>query len=161
CAPEGTLNHAGLRVADSEALVGIQERLEAAGLRTRREEGVECCYSRQTKFWASDPDRTLWEIYVLHDDLEERRSASVPLHAQSFAKDVPRPKVLWRHDLGQPVPARVPHDENSVHEVQLEGTFNAPLDSFDRALLLADVYRALRPGGLVRIHGLAGSRPLN
>src|SRR5262245_7234818 len=56
----GTLNHVGLRVLTAEALIEIQARLEAAGIRTTREDGVECCYARQTKFWVTDPDRTLW-----------------------------------------------------------------------------------------------------
>src|SRR4249920_816438 len=47
----GSLNHVGFRVADSARLVEMQRRLELAGIRTQREEGVECCYSRQTKFW--------------------------------------------------------------------------------------------------------------
>src|SRR5262245_22103365 len=66
--PGGTLNHVGLRVLDSATLVTMQARLEQAGYATQREEGVECCYSKQTKFWVVDPDRTLWELYVLHGD---------------------------------------------------------------------------------------------
>src|SRR5580658_5640430 len=69
--PGGNLNHAGLRLRDSGQLVEIQQRLEAAGIQTKREEGVECCYSKQTKFWVTDPDRTLWELYVLHEDTDE------------------------------------------------------------------------------------------
>ena len=68
----GSLNHAGLRVRTAEELVEIQHRLEAAGMPTEREDGVECCYARQTKFWITDPDGALWEIYVFHDDIEER-----------------------------------------------------------------------------------------
>src|SRR5262245_51968542 len=52
----GALNHVGFRLPDSEALMEMQARLEAGGYRTRREEGVECCHSRQTKFWVTDPD---------------------------------------------------------------------------------------------------------
>src|ERR1700722_941683 len=74
----GALNHAGLRVSSSEELVEIQHRIEAAGYRTQREDNVECCYARQTKFWISDPDRTLWEVYVVHEDIEERGAGSVP-----------------------------------------------------------------------------------
>src|SRR5262245_14869641 len=55
----GSLNHVGLRVRDAGELVEIQRRLEAAGHTTTREDGVACCYSRQTKFWISDPDQTL------------------------------------------------------------------------------------------------------
>ena len=43
--PDGTLNHVGPRVPSAGMLVQIQTRLEAAGIRTQREEGVECCHS--------------------------------------------------------------------------------------------------------------------
>src|SRR5580658_2971735 len=39
----GSLNHVGFRFADSATLVDVQKRLEMAGIRTAREEGVECC----------------------------------------------------------------------------------------------------------------------
>src|SRR5262245_51204010 len=68
--PGGALNHVGLRYPDSAALVEVQRRLEEAGIRTQRQEGVECCYARQTKFWVTDRDRTLWEIYTLQEDIE-------------------------------------------------------------------------------------------
>jgi hypothetical protein len=32
---------------------------------------VKCCYARQTKLWVTDPDETLWEVYVLHDDVPD------------------------------------------------------------------------------------------
>jgi hypothetical protein len=65
-------------VRNAEELVEIQRRLEAAGMPTRREDGVECCYARQTKFWITDPDGTLWEIYVFHDDIDEHGKAAPP-----------------------------------------------------------------------------------
>ncbi len=68
----GTLNHLGFRMPDSAALVAVQMRLEKAGIRTERQEGVECCYARQTKFWVTDPDQTLWEIYTLDEDIDHR-----------------------------------------------------------------------------------------
>src|SRR5262245_22887546 len=70
CSPGGALNHLGFRLPDAAALVDVQRRLEEAGIATQRQEGVECCYARQTKFWVTDPDRTLWEIYTLHEDIE-------------------------------------------------------------------------------------------
>src|SRR5438270_11875815 len=36
----GALNHAGFRLPDVESLVAMQERLERAGMPTRREDGV-------------------------------------------------------------------------------------------------------------------------
>lgn len=68
----GPLNHLGFRMPDSTSLVSMQRRLELAGIRSRREEGVECCYALQTKFWVTDPDGTLWEIYTLESDLDHR-----------------------------------------------------------------------------------------
>lgn len=68
----GALNHVGFRLTDAKALVAMQERLERAGMPTKREEGVECCYAKQTKFWAHDPDGNLWEMYTFDGDLEHR-----------------------------------------------------------------------------------------
>jgi catechol 2,3-dioxygenase-like lactoylglutathione lyase family enzyme len=68
----GALNHLGFRMADSAGLVAVQMRLERAGIHTQRQEGVECCYARQTKFWVTDPDGTLWEIYTLDEDIDHR-----------------------------------------------------------------------------------------
>jgi catechol 2,3-dioxygenase-like lactoylglutathione lyase family enzyme len=39
----GTLNHLGIRLQDARQLVAMQERLETKGIRSQREEGVECC----------------------------------------------------------------------------------------------------------------------
>lgn len=75
----GRLNHAGIRVQNAEQLVAIQRRLEEGGVRTVREDGVECCYAKQTKFWAPDPDGTMWEIYVLESDTPTRGTGAVPL----------------------------------------------------------------------------------
>ncbi len=57
------------------------------------------------------------------------------------------------------MPARIPHDDNSVQEIQLEGTINADPAAPHRAGLLADAYRVLKPGAEVHIHGLAGDAP--
>jgi len=154
----GTLNHVGLRVRNGDELVTIQGRLEAAGLHTEREEGVECCYARQTKFWITDPDRTLWEIYVFHEDIDDRGD-DAPMRVEPLemktAAQAPR---AWEHRLADPIPVRLPHDDNTLHEVRLEGTFNAAPDTPNRDGLLADVLRALRPGAPVYLHGLAGDR---
>ena len=156
----GNLNHAGLRVRTAEELIEIQRRLESAGLKTEREEGVECCYARQTKFWVSDPDRALWEIYVFHEDIAEHGAAAPPrtetLQVQTRSAPVPR---SWEHHLREPIPARVPHDDNSLHEIRLEGAINAASDADNRSGLLAECLRTLRPNGLVYLHGLAGDRP--
>src|SRR5262245_49401555 len=64
----GPLNHLGLRVRNAAELAAVQARLEAAGYRVAPQPDVQCCYAHQTKFWITDPDGTLWEVYVLHAD---------------------------------------------------------------------------------------------
>jgi catechol 2,3-dioxygenase-like lactoylglutathione lyase family enzyme len=155
----GNLNHVGLRVRTAEELVDIQRRLEAAGLHTEREDGVECCYARQTKFWISDPDRALWEIYVFHDDIDERGHTAAPRGEQvPVTLSVSAPRV-WEHRLREPIPARIPHDDDSLSEVRLEGSINAAPDAEHRSRLMSEALRVLRPGEAIFIHGLSGDRP--
>ncbi len=65
----GPLNHLGLRVVTVEQLRAIQERLKLVGARIGQQDDVKCCYALQSKIWVTDPDQTMWEIYVLHDDV--------------------------------------------------------------------------------------------
>jgi catechol 2,3-dioxygenase-like lactoylglutathione lyase family enzyme len=181
----GHLNHVGLRVRTSEELVEIQHRLEAAGTPTRREDGVACCYARQTKFWVTDPDRALWEIYVFHEDIEDDDHdhdhddlMQTSTAGQQEARDdgnghmsaeaaqgsgagagVGASALTWSHRLADAVPARIPHDDNSVRDIELEGTINGDPAAPHRAGLLADAYRVLKPGAELHLHGLAGDAP--
>lgn len=146
----GSLNHVGLRLPDSAALVEVQRRLEEAGMPTQRQEGVECCYARQTKFWVTDPDRNLWELYILEDDIDHSGFEDAPAPAPAPAA------ITWGHLLTQPVPEHIPHPDAAVDEVRLEGSYNARLESLQPAAFLAEIYRVLRPGGKIVVHGLAG-----
>ena len=169
----GHLNHVGLRVRNGDELVAIQRRLEAAGMRTEREDGVECCYAKQTKFWVNDPDKALWEVYVFHEDVvaqgDTMRTAATlrslregsPLR-RAAATPAPEPAApapaAWTHRLTEPFPARIPADDASLDEVHLQGAINAAPDRPHRETLLAEIRRALRPGASLHIHGLAGDR---
>ena len=157
----GPLNHLGFRMPDSAALVAMQQRLELAGIRSKREEGVECCYARQTKFWVTDPDQTLWEIYTLEEDLDHRGPG------QSLDEMLPRclviddtPAAVWEHRMTDPVPANIPLADNSVEEVRLRGTFNLPLEETAQRHLLDEAWRTLRRGGRLFIHVLVADRPV-
>jgi len=151
--PGGALNHAGLRLPDSNSLVEVQRRLEEVGIVTQRQDGVECCYSRQTKFWVTDPDKVLWEIYTLHDDIDH-----------SGFDDAPKPKEVaavrvWEHRITDELPESLPHGNDSLDEIRLEGTFNALLSADRIARLLTEAHRALKPGGRIEVHGLVGDQP--
>jgi catechol 2,3-dioxygenase-like lactoylglutathione lyase family enzyme len=155
----GALNHLGFRLPDAAQLVAMQERLERAGIRSKREEGVECCYARQTKFWVTDPDGTLWEFYTLEGDLGHRGEgqsleAMLPEAAPAAAEP-----VVWEHRLGQPVGA-APFAEGSADEVRLRGSLNVPLSAEDQQRLVQEARRVLRPGGRLFVHVLVSDRPL-
>jgi catechol 2,3-dioxygenase-like lactoylglutathione lyase family enzyme len=165
----GPLNHLGFRLPDSAMLVAMQERLERAGIRSQREEGVECCYARQTKFWVTDPDKTLWEIYTLEEDLDHRGAGQtleemIPDAEQrpSFAVAAPAgpEPVVYEHNLRTPVPERLPLEDDSVDEVRLRGSLNTPLDARTQQRLAREAWRVLRPGGRVFAHTLVGEREL-
>ena len=101
----GTLNHLGIRLGNARQLVAVQERLETRGVRSRREEGVECCYAKQTKFWVQDPDNTLWEFYTLDDDSLDRKGVGQSLEVMT-SSTLPEEAVVWEHRLGTPIPVR-------------------------------------------------------
>jgi len=154
----GVLNHVGIRLPDAKSLVAVQKRLEEAGVRCGREEGVECCYAKQTKFWLHDPDGTLWEMYTLDGDIEHRGAGQsqevVMLNAPNAA---PGP-VEWEHRMNGPLPDRIPLDDGSADEVRLRGTFNLQLSVERRAAVVAEAMRVLKPGGRLFVHVLTADR---
>jgi SAM-dependent methyltransferase len=150
----------------------MQERLELAGIRSQREEGVECCYARQTKFWVTDPDKTLWEIYTLEEDLDHRGvgqsleemipdAQKRPTLDQAPALTSTAEPVVFEHILVQPVPQRFPLLDASVDEIRLRGSLNMPLDDSTKQRLAREASRVLRPGGRVFAHTLVGDRELS
>lgn len=156
----GPLNHVGLRVRNAEELVDVQRRLEAAGMSTRREDGVACCHSRQTKFWITDPDGILWEIYVFHEDIDEAEDvAAARVQSEPAEQAATQALHTWQHHLREPIPDRLPFDDNTLHQVRLEGSINLAPDAVNRSRLMGEVLRVLRPGAEVHVHGLAGDRP--
>lgn len=158
-APGGSLNHLGFRMPDSAALVDVHRRLELAGITTRREEGVECCYARQTKFWVHDPDGNLWEFYTLDEDLDHRGDERLALAAPS-AGNAERAKSIWVHRLGDRFPARLPILDGTVDCVQLQGTLNERLTAEELARRLSETRRILRSDGIVHLHMLTSDRAL-
>ena len=156
--PGGNLNHVGFRVEGSAALVEVQRRLELAGISTLREAGVECCYSRQTKFWVHDPDGNMWEVYALDEDLEHRGDGQLPV-VDTAAPDAPA-GAIWNHQLGQPFPAKLPILDGTVDLVRLQGMLNERLSPGEIERRLREVLRILKPGGRVQMHLLTADRDL-
>ena len=152
----GSLNHLGLRLSDPALLVEMQKRLELAGLSSQREQGVECCYARQTKFWLHDPDRNLWEFYVLEGDIDHRGAGELP--EKIAPAEVLSPTGAyevddeWEHRMGTPFPDHLPFADEALREVRLRGTFNA--EAVDAKSAVAEAHRVLTSGGRLLIHCL-------
>ena len=162
----GVLNHLGFRAPDASFLVAIQRRLEAAGIHTQRKEGVECCYARQTKFWVTDPDATLWEIYTLEEDLEHRGVGQI------LEADVAQIGGAGGrgHNLGaSPGPGRAGNDSPAQSErgrssaprhLEPAAVYGGPAQADDRGPPgLASRWPAVRscPGGRASVSGSAAA----
>ena len=66
-APE-RLNHLGVEVFDDELVGAATERLRNAGMEHLVEDETTCCYAKQNKVWASEPDGLRWEWYRVIED---------------------------------------------------------------------------------------------
>jgi catechol 2,3-dioxygenase-like lactoylglutathione lyase family enzyme len=153
-----SFNHMGLRLSNPQAVKQAETRLKQAGLISDGAEDVECCYSRQTKFWLADPDRNLWEVYALTGEIPHR--GSLTSSDALAARDRAGAFATWEHKLGDEhrVPATIA--DASIEQVRLRGTFNQPVGVETRRQLLAEVKRILKPGGEVLIHGLSADQSL-
>ena len=67
----GGLSHLGIELESSDHVVEFKERWEEAGLITREEMDVACCYAMQDKAWVKDPDGNEWEAFTVLEDLED------------------------------------------------------------------------------------------
>jgi catechol 2,3-dioxygenase-like lactoylglutathione lyase family enzyme len=162
--PGGTVNHIGIRLATAAALNAWQARLEAAGMDITLETNVQCCHAVQSKFWVTDPERTLWEFYVFHHDVDDDApagAAGAPAGSAAPRAAAPPSSALlsWQHRLSEPMPSRIPHDDNHLDVVALNGTLNMAGAGQNMDAILGEAFRALKPGGLVTMHVLTGDRP--
>lgn len=85
----GPLSHLGIVVSSSEAVEATKARLIAAGLATFDERDTTCCYARQDKVWAHDPDGNAWEVYTLLDDRLNDHESDHTGRPASASRDVP------------------------------------------------------------------------
>ncbi len=70
--------HYGIQVKTSEEVVAFRTRVQAAGLATRTEDGVTCCYAVMDKIWLADPDGHAWEVFAVTD-------SDAPVHSRPLA----------------------------------------------------------------------------
>lgn len=152
-----SLNHLGLRVADQEKVQEQFTLLAQRGIETQVMNGVQCCYSEQTKIALNDPDGNLWEVYTLDKDLEPTKEA----HAASMAKAASTtepPTSTFEHLLGSPLSVPFAADDTSVDRINLKGTFNTATQYEKHTAILGEAQRILKPGGSISLHLLVADR---
>jgi catechol 2,3-dioxygenase-like lactoylglutathione lyase family enzyme len=154
----GVLSHAGFKVASHAAVEACQRRLLEAGYKVQCQEGAMCGYRRQDKIHVADPDGTQWEVYMALEDVAPE-SIVRGIEGPAARVEPPPGPVVWEHFITNPPPSRIAHDDASVDEVRLVGTYNTTLSTAERQALIAEARRVLRPGGKVMVHGLMADRP--
>lgn len=113
-----------------------------------------------------EPDYAKFEIDGLVLSLVPQSFSGVPLRF-GVGDTAPRPvvpngvtveapkTVEWEHFIASPWPSDLPM---ILDAIRLIGTFNGGSGNEDR--VLPEVFRALKPGGTLMIHGLMGDRAL-
>jgi catechol 2,3-dioxygenase-like lactoylglutathione lyase family enzyme len=77
------LNHLGVEVFEAEEVTAATDRLRKAGLADLVEDESTCCYAKQDKVWAIEPQGLRWEYYQVLEDSDTFGADSTP-------KDAPR-----------------------------------------------------------------------
>jgi len=68
--------HYGIATTSNDTVDAAIARLQAAGLPVDIEIEETCCYAKQNKVWASDPDGRRWETYVVLEEVAETEATS-------------------------------------------------------------------------------------
>jgi catechol 2,3-dioxygenase-like lactoylglutathione lyase family enzyme len=79
------INHLGVEVFDGEEVTAATERLKAAGLETLVEDETTCCYAKQDKVWAIEPQGLRWEWYRVLENSESFGASPAELETPSAA----------------------------------------------------------------------------
>jgi catechol 2,3-dioxygenase-like lactoylglutathione lyase family enzyme len=160
-----SLSHLGLRVSEDATIEAFRTRLELAGLCTQAQENTTCGYARQNKLWVKDPFGNFWEIYRIEEEVRPdaiRTSiggAAARTDVESCAASAAA-STSWEHGVGHEFPERIPHEDESLDEVRLVGTFNMTITPIQIEALLKESFRVLKPGGKLLTHGLMGDKPI-
>ena len=70
-------SHFGVQCETSDDVGTARRRLEDAGLLTKTETDVACCYAVQDKVWVEDPDGNAWEYFVVKGEADVMSSRTL------------------------------------------------------------------------------------
>lgn len=68
------VDHLGIQFDDQADVTGTIERLASGKHRHHVQGDVECCYSRSSKVWSSDPQDVKWEHFITVGSSEQFES---------------------------------------------------------------------------------------
>jgi len=63
------VNHLGIEVMKAKEIPKWQKKMLKLKIKTLTEEGTDCCFALQDKFWFQDPDGNSWEVFFVHKQL--------------------------------------------------------------------------------------------
>jgi catechol 2,3-dioxygenase-like lactoylglutathione lyase family enzyme len=63
------VNHLGIEVMTEKEIEIWQQKFNELEIETVAEEGTDCCFAKQDKFWFQDPDGNSWEVFFVHEQL--------------------------------------------------------------------------------------------
>jgi catechol 2,3-dioxygenase-like lactoylglutathione lyase family enzyme len=99
----GALSHLGILMNTKQEVDAVRERLITSGLATFDEGDTVCCYARQDKIWAHDPDGNGWEVYTLLDDQQEESTNRASEEAITCCAETPANRGLLSLSLKRPL----------------------------------------------------------
>ena len=150
----------GIRMPNRANVLEERSRLEAAGIKTQTQECTRCTYTEQLRVHVGDPDGNYWSFYSIdrHVDPADIRQSEDGELLQLLAAPA-RSIAAWEHFATHPLPDAIPHADRSLDEVRLTGSMNQIENAGQRAELIREAYRVLKPGGKLHISGLMADRP--
>lgn len=63
------VNHLGIEVMSVKEVEKWHKKITKNKIKTLTEEGTDCCFALQDKFWFQDPDGNSWEVFFVHKQL--------------------------------------------------------------------------------------------
>lgn len=152
----GRLSHLGFRVNDGDGIREAFTRLATGGFPCQFMQGVVCCYARQSKIAATDPDGNVVEVYVHEADVEDSAPRETIVAEQAPIAE--RKEIA--HLVGSPLALPFAETAATATHVALRGTFNDAELWSRRTAVLEEARRVLARSGELEMHMLVADAPV-
>ncbi len=99
--------HLGIQIGSEAELKKRLSHTTSQQVAVWEEMGTNCCYAHQDKYWVSDPDGHMWEVYYFHEDV----AFNDPRHQVQEATACCTPATEVAPDMKEARKPRVPLSE--------------------------------------------------